>query len=422
VTVAGAIDIEVVADWRGVTGPRRMGVLSGEVVRNRETYRFTYDDAWLSSGLARQLDPRLALVSGPQYPPPKQTMFGVFLDSCPDRWGRVLLQRREAARARLEGRRAKRLRQWDYLLGVFDGHRVGGLRFRRDGGGPFLDDDAAQASPPWTKLRELQALSLRLEDEGVEEEPEYLRWLSMLLAPGRSLGGARPKASVVGEDEHLWIAKFPSRDDEVDVGAWEMIVHELAARAGIDVAPARCEQFGSGHHTFVTRRFDRQGTERLHMASAMTHLEMVDGETEGASYLQLAEVLIQQGASPAADLEQLWRRIVFNVCISNIDDHLRNHAFLLAVDGWRLAPAYDMNPVPWGDGLSLNISDVDNAQDLALAREVAPYFRVKAARADVVVGDVVDAVRGWRSVAERWGLGREAQEIMAPAFRVADEA
>lgn len=417
---AATIDIEVVADWEGIDGPRPMGVLSGDVVRNRETYRFSYDTTWLSSGRPRQLDPRLALVTGPQYPPPKQTMFGLFLDSCPDRWGRVLLQRREAGRARREGRRPRRLREWDYLLGVFDEHRVGGLRFRRDPDGPFLDDDATQSSPPWAKLRELEALSLRLEEAGVENEPDYLRWLSMLLAPGRSLGGARPKASVVGEDGHLWIAKFPSREDEVDVGAWEMVVHELAGRAGIAVAPARCSRFGSPHHTFITRRFDRDGSTRKHMASAMTHLEMVDGETDGASYLQLAEVLIQRGAAPAADLEQLWRRIVFNVCVSNVDDHLRNHAFLLEAHGWRLAPAYDMNPVPWGDGLSLDISDLDNAQDIDLVREVAPFFRIAPARVDAILDEVVGAVRGWRHAAERWNLGREAQERMAPAFRLVE--
>lgn len=413
-----AIDIEVVADWQGLGGPTRMGLLSAQVLRNREAYRFGYDEAWLASGHARQLDPRLLLVTGPQSPPPKQTTFGVILDSCPDRWGRVLLQRGEAARARREGRRPRRLNEWDYLLGVFDAHRIGGLRFRRHVDGPFLDDDAAQASPPWTKLRELEAVSLRLEEEGIEQAPEYFEWLMMLLAPGRSLGGARPKASVLGEDEHLWIAKFPSRDDEEDIGAWEMVAHELAARAGVEVANARCERFGSRHHTFLSRRFDRAHGERLHMASAMTFLEMADGEADGASYLQLAEVLIQQGAAAATDLEQLWRRVVFNVCISNVDDHLRNHAFLLSPKGWRLAPAYDLNPVAWGDGLTLNISDVDNAQDLSLVREVAPFFRVKARRADAIIDEVALAVRDWRSVAATWGLGRAAQERTARAFRI----
>jgi serine/threonine-protein kinase HipA len=418
--MANTVDIEVVADWQGLGGPLRMGLLSGQLVRGRETYRFSYDATWLERGHVRQLDPRLLHVSGPQFPLTKPPTFGVFLDSCPDWWGRVLLQRREAARARNERRRVRQLREWDYLLGVFDAHRLGGLRFRTDAEGPFLDDDAAQASPPWAKLRELEALSLRLEEKGIEDEPDYLRWLSQLVAPGRSLGGARPKASVVGDDGELWIAKFPSRDDEEDVAAWEMVAHELARRAGISVAQARCERFGSAHHTFLSRRFDRQGGERLHMASAMTHLEVSDGEAEGASYLQLAEVLIRHGATPALDLEQLWRRIVFFVCISNVDDHLRNHAFMLSPTGWRLAPAYDMNPVAWGDGLSLNISDVDNAQHLDLVCEVAPFFRVHDDRSAAIVAEVIDVVRGWRSVATAWGLGREAQERMANAFRLAE--
>ncbi|MEM1034832.1 MAG: type II toxin-antitoxin system HipA family toxin [Myxococcota bacterium] len=415
------VDVEVWADWRGLSGPTRLGLLSGAVVRNRETFRFAYDDAWLKRrGPALALDPRLAHVAGPQYPRPERGLFGLFLDSCPDRWGRALLQRREAARAKRDDRRARRLRTWDYLLGVFDPHRMGGLRVRVEAGGAFLDDDAAFASPPWTRLRELVAISLRLEREGVEDAPEYVRWLSMLIAPGRSVGGARPKASVVDDEGRLWIAKFPSREDTEDVGAWEAVAHDLAKCAGIDVPVARCQRIGHEHHTFISRRFDRVGSERLHMASAMTLLERIDGETDGASYLHLAEVLIQRGGAPEADLEQLWRRIAFNVCISNVDDHLRNHAFLLTDGGWRLAPAYDMNPVPWGDGLSLDISDLDNAQDLDLVREVAPFFRVNAGRARQIVEEVVAAVRSWRTVAAARGIGRNAQERMAPAFRIAE--
>jgi serine/threonine-protein kinase HipA len=420
--MAGSNDIEVWADWYGLSEPTMMGTLAARVVRGREIFSFEYHRAWIQGPHAQQLDPRLSLVAGPQYAPHDSQSFGVFLDSCPDRWGRVLLQRREAARARRQQRQPRRLRESDYLMGVYDGHRIGGLRFRREPAGPFLDDDAALASPPWTSLRELEAVSRRLEREGVEDHPEYLRWLTMLLAPGRSLGGARPKASVVGPDDHLWIAKFPSGDDADDVGAWEMLAHQLAQRAGVVVAPARCERFASPHHTFLTRRFDRHDDgARIHFASAMTHLERSDGDTEGASYLQLAEVIIQLGSQPKADLEQLWRRIAFFVCISNVDDHLRNHGFLLDPTGWRLAPAYDMNPVAWGDGLSLNISDGDNAQQLDLVLEVAPYFRVGTERAHIILDEVLHAVRGWRAQASKLGLSREACERMAPAFRVTEE-
>lgn len=419
---AGPLQIDVCADWQGLDSPHRMGRLTASVVRGREVFAFEYDPAWLGGPHAQKLDPRLQLGGGPQFPARSRETFGLFLDSSPDRWGRVLLQRREAARARVQGRRPRPLRESDYLLGVFDGHRIGGLRFRLDPSGPFLDDDAAFASPPWASLSELEAVARRLEEEGVEDDPQYDRWLMMLLAPGRSLGGARPKASIHDPDGNLWIAKFPSRDDDENIGAWEMVAHLLAQHAGIDTAPSQCQRFGSPHHTFLTKRFDRtaDGT-RLHVASAMTHLERSDTETEGASYLELAEVLIQHGSRPQRDLEQLWRRVVFFVCISNVDDHLRNHGFMLDPPGWRLAPAYDMNPVPHGNGLSLDISDADNAQDLDLVREVAPFFRISTRRASTIIDEVTTAVRRWRDLAADLGLDRAARERMAPAFRVADD-
>jgi len=247
------------------------------------------------------------------------------------------MQRREAQRARTEGRRERTLVESDYLLCVYDGHRLGGLRFRIDGG-PFLDDNFELPSPPWTSLRELEHASLQLERVGVERDPSYGKWLSMLIAPGRSLGGARPKASVLDTKKRLWIAKFPSANDTEDIGAWVSVAHALAEKAGVGVAGAECKRFGKKHHTFLSRRFDRTDAgERIHFASAMTMLERGDGE-EGASYIDLAGVLSQRGAHAPRDLEQLWRRIVFFICISNVDDHLRNHGFLLEKKGWALAP------------------------------------------------------------------------------------
>ena len=277
------------------------------------------------------------------------------------------MRRREAQVARTEGREERRLLESDYLLGVHDGHRMGALRFRVDG--VFLDDNDELAAPPWTSLRELEHASLQLEREDVDEDPEYGRWLRMLIAPGGSLGGARPKASVLDEIGRLWIAKFPSRKDEDDVGAWEGVTHALAERAGVTTPSATVRQFASEHRCFLSRRFDRTSSgARLHFASAMTLLERNDGDgaDEGATYLELADLLIRRGARTGADLEQLWRRIVFYVCVSNTDDHLRNHGFMLDKDGWVLSPAYDVNPNPHRWGLTLNISESDNAQDLDL--------------------------------------------------------
>ena len=419
--------IEVVADWVGLEGPTRVGYLTATPTRGKEVFAFEYDKTWLSTASRQQLDPAMALYAGPQYPANNRENFGVFLDSSPDRWGRVLMRRREAQLARAEGRAERRLLESDYLLGVHDGHRMGALRFRVDG--RFLDDNDELASPPWTSLRELEHASLQLERQGAEDDPDYGQWLRMLIAPGGSLGGARPKASVRDEKGGLWIAKFPSRNDEDDIGAWERVVHDLAQRAGVVVPEAQLRRFGSsksgghGHHTFLSRRFDRTDDgKRLHFASAMTLLDRVDGQdaNDGVSYVELADLLIRLGSNTSADLEQLWRRIVLSICVSNTDDHLRNHGFMLQPTGWSLAPAYDINPDPHGAGLKLNISETDNAQDIDLALSVASVFRVTKERALEIATEVTTAVNQWRSVATSHGLSRTAQDRMRHAFRVAE--
>lgn len=413
--------IEVMADWPELGGPRRMGHLTVTPTRGKEVFGFEYDKAWLESAPCRQLDPSLSFYRGRQYPSAGRENFGVFLDSSPDRWGRVLMQRREAQLARTEGRDPRPLRASDYLLGVHDGHRMGALRYRVNE--RFLDDNDELASPPWTSLAALEHASFQLEQDDAESNPEYGRWLRMLIAPGGSLGGARPKASVKDGRERLWIAKFPSRNDDDDVGAWEQVLHDLAERSGVRVPEAQLQRFGStkrgnrGHHTYLSRRFDRTDDGgRLHFASAMRWLD----QTDGVSYLDLAELLMQSGSNTTADLAQLWRRIVFSIAVSNTDDHLRNHGLMLDHSGWTLAPAYDMNPDPHGDGLKLNISESDNAQDFELAREVASAFRVKPKPAREIIDEVSVAVSGWRAVAEHYGLSRSAQDRMRRAFRVAE--
>ena len=411
--------MEVHADWATLGRPVRMGILRATLARGKQIFSFEYDRAWLEAKAAGPLDPAVQLVPGPQFVAADRDSFGLFLDSSPDRWGRVLMQRREAQRAREDKRNERRLLELDYLLGVHDGHRLGALRYRF-ASGPFLDDDAELASPPWTSLRELEDASLHLERDGAERNPKYGKWLRMLVAPGRSLGGARPKASVLDARGELWIAKFPSARDPEDIGGWESVVATLAVRAGVQVAECVRRRFASPHHTFLSKRFDRApGGRRMHFASAMTLLGRHDGE-DGASYMDLIDVLVQQGAQAAADLEQLWRRIVFFVCVSNVDDHLRNHGFLLGPKGWILAPAYDVNPVADGEGLTLNISETDNAQSLELVRDVAKYFRIAPRRADAIVAEVVAAVRTWRTCARAAKLSHAEQDRMARAFRLAD--
>jgi serine/threonine-protein kinase HipA len=296
---------------------------------------------------------------------------------------------------------------------------MGALRFKENEEGPFLNNNREMASPPWTSIRELEHASLELEKD-IADDTEQMKWLTMLMAPGSSLGGARPKASVVDPKNQLWIAKFPSGNDKHDMGAWEMVTHQLAINAGLTVPEARAGKYYGPQHTFLTKRFDRTAESgRIHFASAMTLLGQTDGADfkSGVGYLDLVEFISKNGANVQSDLDELWRRIVFYICVSNTDDHLRNHGFLLTEGGWILSPAYDMNPVETGNGLSLNISETDNAQELDLAIEVAPYFRVSEKRASEIIEKVKASVRQWNTVAEKQGISRTERDLMSAAFR-----
>lgn len=412
-------DIFVYAHWTGMKEPVLMGVLKAEFTRGKEIFSFSYSEDWLKSSYSQILDPELQLYTGSQYAKDEKQNFGVFLDSSPDRWGRVLMKRREAAMARSEKRPEKTLRESDYLLGVFDGHRMGAIRFKEDPDGPFLNDNKTLASPPWTSIRELEQISLKLEDDNANEDPEYLKWLNMLINPGSSLGGARPKASVLDVNKNLWIAKFPSKSDIKDIGGWEMVTNELARNAGLNVAESRIQKFSSKYYTFLTKRFDRSATgERIHYASAMTMLGYVDGNNfqDGVSYLEIVDFLTQFGAKVESDLRELWQRIVFSIFVSNTDDHLRNHGFMLTEKGWILSPAFDINPNEDGAGLSLNISLEDNSLDLDLALEVAEYFRLTEEEAIKILDATRRSVKSWKSIANEHQLPRSEQELMAKVF------
>jgi len=412
-------DIFVYAHWTGMKEPVLMGVLKAEFIKGKEIFSFSYSENWLKSRYSQILDPELQLYSGSQYAKDEKQNFGVFLDSSPDRWGRVLMKRREAAMARSEKRPEKTLRESDYLLGVFDGHRMGAIRFKEDPDGPFLNDNKTIAAPPWTSIRELEQISLKLEDDNANEDPEYLKWLNILINPGSSLGGARPKASVVDDKKNLWIAKFPSKSDIKDIGGWEMVTNELAQNAGLNVAVSKIQKFSGKYYTFLTKRFDRTDMgERIHYASAMTMLGYVDGNNfqDGVSYLEIVEFLTKNGANVESDLRELWRRIVFNIFVSNTDDHLRNHGFILTEKGWILSPAFDINPNEDGAGLSLNISLDDNSLDLDLTLEVADYFRLSDENASKIIADIKKSVTNWRSVANKHQLPRSEQELMVKVF------
>ena len=406
--------IYVYADWSGMSRSVPVGCIHAMVVRGKEIFSFEYDSAWLKNGNPVLLDSGLHFSSGVQYP---GRSFGLFLDSAPDRWGRRLIQRREALRAKQEDRAERRLLEVDYLLEVHDTGRMGGLRFKTDPNGSFISSDSYLAAPPLRSLRELEHAAVEL-DFRDRDSSELQHWIDLLLAPGTSLGGARPKANVLDPDGSLWIAKFPSRNDEFNVGAWEMTVYQLAKAAGLNTIAARTETFSKNGQTFLIQRFDRKGSERIHFASALNLLGYQDGDVSksGVSYLELADLIGRIGERVGDDLEELWKRIVFSVCVGNTDDHLRNHGFLLGKQGWRLSPVYDLNPQPWGTGLALNISETSNALDLDLAVEVAEYFRVKPKRRDELMQQIRDAISAWESVAQSNGISTSEISRMRPAF------
>ncbi|MFP5492530.1 MAG: type II toxin-antitoxin system HipA family toxin [Bacteriovoracia bacterium] len=413
--------IEVWADYYYLPQAQKVGVLTASPSRGKEVFAFEYDQTWLTGPYMFQIDPELFLFNGRFHPTAGSENFGVFLDSSPDRWGRTLMLRREAQRAKLEKRKANTLLPSDYLLGVFDKNRMGGLRFKVDG--VFKDDDRTYAAPPWTTLRELETASLKLEEEGIEDDPKFAEYLKLLFAPGSSLGGARPKASVLDPDGNLWIAKFPSKEDSKDVGGWEAVVYELAVKCGLNVPKAKAERFANKHHTFLVKRFDRlPGDKRVHFSSAMTLLQHKDGDNyeSGASYLELVDFIISSGAPSKVnrDLEELWRRIAFSVAVSNSDDHLRNHGFLLSEEGWELSPAYDINPNEMAVGLSLNISDASNALDFDLVKSVAKDFRVSPAIADEIIDKIKTTVSEWDKIAENFGISRSERQRMEKAFKI----
>jgi serine/threonine-protein kinase HipA len=400
----------VYVDLGGV--PHLVGRLWARVRKNKEGASFEYNDAWLKHPNRFSLEPALKLGPGPFHTLADTPMFGAIGDSAPDRWGRALMRRMERRRAEREGQAPRTLFEMDYLLLVDDEARAGALRFAETEGGPFLRQEEAKRIPPVLGLPKLL-----LAAEHVMEETDTEEDLRLLFAPGSSLGGARPKASVREKDGQLAIAKFPRKDDETNTVVWEAVALALAKKAGIPVPAARVETVAR-KPVLLLRRFDRDGKRRIPFLSAMSMLGAKDNETH--SYLEIVDALRQHGAAPKADMEALWRRIVFNILISNTDDHLRNHGFLYdGSDGWRLSPAYDLNPVPTDIRpriLTTAINEDDSTASLALAMSVARYFELDTAKAREIAKQVGKAVSKWRNEAARHGISKNEIVRMASAF------
>ena len=415
--MADKTDIWVYADWKCMISPKCIGILSAQQAKGRKAFSFSYDADWISSQEQLLLDPDIVWYSGQQYPNGKEN-FGVFLDSMPDTWGRTLMKRRAALNAKEQGKPAPILYDIDFLLGVHDLSRMGALRFKREPNGDFLDNDPVSPTPLWASIRELQHGAKLIESN--EDTVEVRKWLAMLMAPGSSLGGARPKANILDEHGHPWIAKFPSRNDTIDKGAWEYLAYRLAVDSCIDMAESRLEHIAGPYHTFFTKRFDREKKNRIHFASAMTmtgkNEELI--RDEAPSYLDIVEFIQFFGTQIEEDLHQLWRRLVFNILISNTDDHLRNHGFILTSKGWRLSPAFDINPSIDKVGLALNIDMDNNALDIDLARSVGAYFRLGKNEMDIIIDEVKSGISEWKKIATEIGIPRSEQTLMAAAFKV----
>lgn len=409
-------DIFVYAHWCGMPEPVFIGILSAHQGKGRRSYSFEYDEHWLKGKDLLLLDPDIGLFTGPQFPVKKEN-FGIFLDSMPDTWGRTLMTRRALQIAKLQGKTAPALYDTDFLLGVADKCRMGAMRFKLDPDGPFLDDDTNTPVPPWTSVRELQHIADLVESD--KNPKELNKWLIMLMAPGSSLGGARPKANIMDKNGQLWIAKFPSKNDNIDKAKWEFLAYKLAIAADIRMSESRIEKVADNYYTLFTKRFDRIKEERVHFASAMT----MTGNNEETlrdkrvSYLDLSMFIQNHGGNINEDLTELWRRIVFNIAVSNTDDHLRNHGFIIEKGAWRLSPAYDVNPSTDKEELALNIDESSGALDFELALSVAEYFRLTPKDAQTILTKVIEIVRNWEKTSKQIGISRSEIEVMRPAFR-----
>lgn len=408
----------VYADFDWLNDPEFVGELSYESLRGSDSYRFKFDDEWLRKYGNLFISADLNNYKGLQYTQPDKDIFGCFSDSLPDRWGRTLINRREQILASEENRLIRRLSSFDYLVGIDDLSRMGGFRFKENPDGDFINSDNIFPIPPLTNIRELIYASKEIEKSEEENKLPDKKWLAQLIQPGSSLGGARPKASVVGTDTALYIAKFPSRKDDYDVGLWEHFCHLLAQKAGIDSATTQVISTNDTYHTLLSRRFDRTGTnKRIHFASAMTLLGLSDGDnaSSGYGYLDIVDFILQNCTDVNNNLQELYRRVAFNICMGNSDDHFRNHGFLLTPKGWTLSPAYDMNPT-LNEYQSLLISKSSNKADLEILLNSCEDYMLSHDTALKIIQEVTSAIKDWQILATKLGISKSEMELFGGVF------
>lgn len=407
----------VYADFDWLNTPQLIGELSCDLVRGSETYGFSYDKEWLARYGDVFLSEDLQNYSGIQYTRPERDIFACFSDALPDRWGRTLLNRREQIAASDEKRAVRRLTSFDYLMGIDDASRMGGFRFAETPGGKFINCEESLCVPPIANVRELMNAAHEIE---LSEEKHLLpskKWLAQLLHPGTSLGGARPKASVIDEDGSLTVAKFPSGKDDYDVAQWEHLCHVMGRKAGLNVAKTRTID-GEDYHILLSKRFDRNSDgRRIHFASALTLLGLTDGDnaSTGYGYTDIVDFIIQHGSNVEQNLEELFRRVAFYITVGNTDDHFRNHGFLLTRKGWELSPAYDINPT-LADNQSLLINRSTSESNLNILMKSAGDYMISKEKATIIIAEVKSAMKSWRSEARKLGLPQRDIDQFARRF------
>ena len=409
--------IFVFGDFDWLETPQLIGELSCDSVRGSETYGFSYDKEWLAKYGGVFLSEDLQTYTGIQYTRPERDIFASFSDALPDRWGRTLLKRREQIVATDEKRAVRRLTSFDYLMGIDDASRMGGFRFAETPGGKFINCEESLRVPPLASVRELMRAAHEIE---LSEEKHLLpskKWLAQLLHPGTSLGGARPKASVIDENGSLTVAKFPSRKDDYDIAQWEHFCHVMGRKAGLNVAETRIID-GGGYHILLSKRFDRNSDgRRIHFASALTLLGLTDGDnaSTGYGYTDIVDFIIQHGSNVEQNLEELYRRVAFYIIVGNSDDHFRNHGFLLTRKGWELSPAYDINPT-LADNQSLLINRSTSESNLDILLSSATEYMLPAIKARNIIDDVKKTMKSWRTEACRLGVPQRDIDMFAPRF------
>ncbi len=404
----------VYADFDWLAEPMLVGELGYESLRGSDSYAFKFDNNWLRQFGSLFLSADINNYPGQQYTQPGRDIFGCFSDALPDRWGRLLLNRREQILAAEERRPIRRLSSFDYLIGIDDFSRMGGFRFKTIPDGDFINCDSHLRIPPLADLRSLVAASMEIEKSEEQNRLPEKKWIQQLVHPGSSLGGARPKAGVRGTDGCLYVAKFPSRNDDYDVSLWEHLSHLLAKKAGVNAAETSVISTGEKYHALLSKRFDRTADgRRIHFASAMTLLGLMDGSDAqtGNGYLDIVDFILQNCCDVENNLRQLYRRVAFNIAIGNTDDHFRNHGFLLTPKGWTLSPAYDMNPTS-NEYQSLLINSSTNKSDLNLLLGSSEEYMIGKDEASKIIQEVTNAIKGWRRMAVSLGIAKREMELL----------